>query len=321
MEKFSPCNLIGLAPMAGPGDSGFRRICREHGADYTVSEMISAKAICYGADKTALLARYTPEEYPILIQLFGRDPESIYKATQFIVSNFDPAGIDLNMGCPAPKIFNNHEGSALLNEPALACELVQAAKEACSLPISVKMRVGISSFSEQIIVFAKGLEKAGASFLTVHGRTRDEFYSGHADYSSIKRIKDTVSIPVIANGDVVDGPSAKRILEETGADGIALARGALGSPDVFQRIKTYLSCGELVSGTLENRFQLCLRQLQYTVEDKGEEKGCIEFRKHMLSYLKGVERAASFKVAAGQMSSIEDCKKIINDVLSVEKGG
>ncbi len=320
MERFSPCNLIGLAPMAGPGDSGFRRICRENGADYTVSEMISAKAICYGADKTVSLAQYTPDEMPFLIQLFGREPESIYKACRYIVEQFSPAGIDLNMGCPAPKIFNNHEGSALLSEPSLAYDLVSAAREGSNVPVSVKMRIGISEFNENIISFAQGIEKANASFLTVHGRTRDEFYSGKADYKAIYKIKKNVSIPVIANGDVIDGPSAKCILEETKADGIALARGALGSPDVFLRIKAYLNGEEPQRTSLENRFTLCLKQLQYTVEDKGEEKGCIEFRKHMLWYLKGINHASAFKVAAGQMSTIDDCKRIIDEVLLVNKG-
>lgn len=318
-ELFSPCNKIGLAPMAGPGDSGFRRICREWGADYTVTEMISAKAIRFGAEKTVGLARYTEQETPILIQLFGRDPVAMEYAAKFIDEAFHPAGIDLNMGCPAPKIFNNGDGSALLKEPQLAEELVRAARRGCRCPVSVKMRVGIEAPDPNIADFARKMELAGAAFITVHGRTREQFYAGKADYSMIRRIKDAVSIPVIANGDVVDGASAQRILAETGADGLMLARGALGAPDVFRRIKQSLAGEAETELSLEKRFEVCLRQLHYTIEDKGEEKASVEFRKHMLWYLKGIPCAAPFKVAAGQIASVQDCEALIAKVLNMQK--
>ncbi len=318
-QTFSPCNKIGLAPMAGPGDSGFRRICREWGADYTVSEMISAKAIRYGADKTVELARYTADETPILLQIFGREPESIEYATGFLCEKFKPAGIDINMGCPAPKIFNNGDGSALLKEPELAAELVRAACRGSTLPVSIKMRIGIDEPDLGVIDFAKRMQDAGASFITVHGRTREQFYAGKADYDMIRCIKEAVSVPVIANGDVIDGTSAKRILSETGADGVMLARGALGSPDVFTRIKQTLAGEQERFLSLEERFDVCLKQLIYTVEDKGEERACVEFRKHMLWYLKGIPGAGPFKVAAGQINSIEDCKDLITMVLEKVK--
>ncbi len=305
--------------MAGPGDSGFRRICREWGADYTVTEMISAKAICYGADKTVDLARYTAEETPILIQLFGRDPKSMEYAARFVSDRFHPAGIDLNMGCPAPKIFSNGDGSALLREPDLAADLVRAALNGSNCPVSVKMRIGIEQPDPTIVEFAKKMESAGASFVTVHGRTREQFYSGKADYSVIQKIKTALSIPVIANGDVVDGSSAKRILEETGADGFMLARGALGAPDVFRRIKQFMNGEEETPLSLEERFSVCMKQLSYTIEDKGEEKACIEFRKHMLWYLKGISGAGSFKVEAGQIRSVKDCEALIRKVLETNK--
>ena len=317
--SFSPCNKIGLAPMAGPGDSGFRRICREWGADYTVSEMISAKALRFGADKTVALARYTPNETPILIQLFGRDPDAMEYASKLIWEQFKPAGIDINMGCPAPKIFNNGDGSALLAEPELASKLVEAARRGCECPVSVKMRIGIDAPDPSVIAFAKQMEKAGAAFLTVHGRAREQFYAGKANYDYIRRIKESVSVPVIANGDVVDGASAKCILEQTGADGIALARGALGRPEVFMQIKNYLLGRESRELTLQERFDLCLRQLSYAIEDKGEERACIEFRKHMLWYLKGINGAAAYKVLAGRISSVSDCKNLIANVLEDKK--
>jgi nifR3 family TIM-barrel protein len=317
--EFSPCGKIGLAPMAGPGDSGFRRICREWGADYTVSEMISVKALRFGADKTVSLAKYWPEEAPILIQLFGRDPESMEYAARYIDEHFSPAGIDINMGCPAPKIFNNGDGSALLSEPELAADLVMAAIRGCSCPVSVKMRIGIDAPDPKIYEFAQRVESAGAAFLTVHGRAREQFYSGNANYQYIKLIKDHVSIPVIANGDVVDGPSAKRILNETGADGIALARGALGSPDVFYRIKKFLSGEEVEPLTLRERFDICLKHLSYMIEDKGEERACVEFRKHMLWYLKGIQGANVYKVQAGKISTVEDCLELISLILEQKK--
>lgn len=318
-ELFSPCNKVGLAPMAGPGDSGFRRICREWGADYTVTEMISAKAIRFGADKTVALARHTSGETPILIQLFGREPDSMEYAAGFIQDRFHPAGIDLNMGCPAPKIFNNGDGSALLREPKLAAELVRAARRGSGGPVSVKMRIGIDAPDRASIDFAREMEAAGAAFITVHGRTREQFYAGKADYSMIRLIKESVSVPVIANGDVVDGASAQQILNETGADGMMLARGALGAPDVFFRIKQSLAGKEEEQLSLKKRFEICLRQLAYTIEDKGEEKACIEFRKHMLWYLKGIKGAAAYKVAAGQIASITDCENLIQKVLKEQK--
>ena len=319
MSRFTPCDKIGLAPMAGPGDSGFRRICREYGADYTVSEMISAKAIRFGADKTMELARFTPDETPIILQLFGREPDVMEYAAGFLSDHFTPAGIDINMGCPAPKIFNNGDGSALLEEPELAEELVAAACRGCNLPVSVKMRIGIEKPSEGIIDFAKRMQDAGASFITVHGRTREQFYSGKADYDMIRRIKESVSVPVIANGDVVDGDSAEKILYETKADGIMLARGALGAPDVFSRIKRALNGEEVHDLSLEDRFDLCLKQLRYSIEDKGEQRASVEFRKHMLWYLKGIPGAATFKVAAGQISSYDDCVRLIAAVLECVK--
>ncbi len=315
-EKFNPKKLIGLAPMAGPGDSGFRRICRECGADYTVTEMISAKAICYGNDKTMLLARHKQDEKPILIQLFGREKEAIAYATALISEQFQPVGIDLNMGCPAPKIFNNGDGSALLKDPKLAARLVSAAVGATSLPVSVKMRIGIDSIDPDIVEFARAIQDAGASFITVHGRTREQFYSGNAEYSAIRRIKEALSIPIIANGDVTDGITADKILKETGADGIMLARGALGRPYVFEEIKQWIAEGKTDKMTAEQHFSYCMKQLDYTIEDKGEEKGCIEFRKHLLWYLKGFHGCSEFKVKAGHILSRNDCEHLISEVLA-----
>ena len=318
-DFFSPCCKIGLAPMAGAGDSGFRRICREWGADYTVTEMISAKAVRYGAEKSALLARHTPAEEPVRVQLFGRDPVDISFAASYLSAHFRPAGIDINMGCPAPKIFNNREGSALLREPALAAELVRAAKKNCFCPVSVKMRIGIDSPDPGIIDFAREMECAGASFITVHGRTRAQFYSGKADYTMIANIKKALRIPVIANGDVTDGRSARQILDETGADGLMLARGALGAPYVFWQIKETLSGLPCRSFSLEERFAICLKHLFFTIEDKGEERACLEFRKHLLWYLKGIPGAAAYKVKAGQIRCKADCEALLHQIILAEK--
>ena len=316
---FSPCGLMGLAPMAGPGDSGFRRICRECGADYTVTEMISAKAIRFNSEKTIQLARHTTIETPLLIQLFGREPESMEYAASFVCEHFSPAGIDINMGCPAPKIFNNGDGSALLREPELAAKLVSAAIKGSNVPVSVKMRIGIDKIDDDVIDFAQIIQDAGAAFITVHGRTREQFYAGKANYEMIKRIKNHIKIPVIANGDVTDCYSAEKILCETGADGLMLARGALGNPDVFGQIKAYFSKGIVKEISLAERFERCLKQLEYTIDDKGEEKACIEFRKHMLWYLKGISGAAAYKVSAGRISCVDDCKNLLEQVLLENK--
>ena len=313
--NFSPVGKIGLAPMAGAGDSGFRRICREWGADYTVSEMISAKAIRYNDEKSMSLADHHPNEEPMLIQLFGHELESLAFAAEFVQKKYDPVGIDLNMGCPAPKIFNNGDGSALLKDHLLASKLVSGVKEKCSCPVSVKMRIGVHIYDGSAVSFAREMERAGADFITVHGRTRDQQYAGRADYQAIKEIKNALNIPVIANGDVVDGASAKRILKETGADGIMLARGALGAPDVFSRIKDCLNDKPERLLSLNERFEICLKQLSYMIEDKGEEKACIEFRKHMLWYLKGISGASSLKVMASQISTREDCIQLIENIL------
>lgn len=320
MKHFDPIGKIGLAPMAGAGDSGFRRICMENGADYSVSEMISSKAIQYGDHKSEQLASHHPDEEPFLIQLFGHEPDCLAGAAAYIQEKYHPIGIDLNMGCPAPKIFNNGDGSALLKNADLAAKIVEKVRGACSCPVSVKMRIGIEKYDQSASEhFAKMVEKAGVSFITVHGRTRNQQYAGKADYQAIRSIKEAVSVPVIANGDVVDGESAERILKETGADGIMIARGALGAPDVFSRIKAYLENREALPLPLKQRFALCLRQLSYMIEDKGEEKACIEFRKHMLWYLKGISGAAVYKARAGKIASLSDCKELIEMILKVNK--
>ncbi len=312
---FSPIGKVGLAPMAGAGDSGFRRICKEWGADYTVSEMISAKAVQHGSEKTVLLARHRAEEEPFIIQLFGRDPLAIHDAAAILWKQAHPAGIDLNMGCPAPKIFKNGEGSALLREPELAAQLVRAALEGCGCPVSVKMRIGISSIDEKIADFARRLEQAGAAMITVHGRTREQFYAGEVALEPICMIKAALRIPVIANGDMADGASVQRVLKKTGADGVMLARGALGAPYVFMQIKQALQGNPVSIVSLEKRFEICLNQLRYTIEDKGEPHACIEFRKHLLWYLKGIAGAARFKDQASRLTCYSECEDLLRQVL------
>lgn len=302
--------------MAGFCDSAFRQVCKKYGADYTVSEMISAKAISYGDKKSAYLAHSQKNEHPFSIQLFGSEASAMAYAAQYITNTFNPEIIDINMGCPAPKIFNNGEGCALMQDLDKSYNIIKSTVNATNKPVSVKFRAGITAKNVNAVEFAKMCQSAGASFVCVHGRTREQFYSGKSDYNIIKEVKKSVIIPVIANGDVKDEKSAVDILTKTNADALMIGRAALGNPYIFNRIKYFLETGKTLENLkLDERLDIALFHLKLMINDKGESLAVLQFRKHFLQYLKGIKFSAAFKNDCCRVKSYDDCAKIINKLI------
>ncbi len=311
MIPFKHNSLI-LAPMAGITDSGFRKLCRKYGADITVSEMVSSKGIFYGDKKTENLLKYNEEECPIIIQIFGHDTECMKRAAEYISSNYSPAAIDINMGCPAPKIYQNGDGCALMKDHELAYNVIQSVKNNTNLPVSVKFRIGTDDKNICAVEFAKMCQEATADFITVHGRTREQFYSGSSNPDIIRDVVKSVDIPVIANGDIIDKISAENMLSYTGAHSIMIGRGALGLPIVFSKIK-----GIDVNDSI---FDIALEHLSYIIDDKPELIAVKEFRKHLLWYFKGLKNAAHYKRVANTVSTYDDCKQLLNTVKMENQG-
>ena len=311
MIPFKNNSLI-LAPMAGITDSGFRRICRKYGADITVSEMVSSKGIYYGDKKTETLLKFTEDECPIIIQIFGHDSDCMKRAAEYISLNYSPIAIDINMGCPAPKIYQNGDGCALMKNHELAYNVIQSVKNNTNLPVSVKFRIGTDDNNICAVEFAKMCQQANADFITVHGRTREQFYSGESNHEIIRNVVNSVNIPVIANGDIVDKFTADKALAYTGAHSIMIGRGALGSPTVFSRIKK-LNVNESI-------FDIALEHLSYIIEDKPEFVAVKEFRKHLLWYFKGLRNAAHYKRTVNTVSTYDDCKRLLNIVKEENQG-
>ncbi|MBQ6946517.1 MAG: tRNA dihydrouridine synthase DusB [Clostridia bacterium] len=311
---------IFLGPMAGNGDYAFRRICKEAGADFVVTEMISAKAVWYHDKKTKQLACIRKDERPCFLQLFGSEEQCMDYAVKELEAEVAPEGFDINMGCPAPKIFNNGEGSALLRDLDKAERLVRTVRRATNLPVSVKMRLGVEIGEDVAVEAAKRFEAAGADFLAVHGRYREQHYSGKADWYKIAPVKQAVRIPVIANGDITCAEDFKSVLEITGADGIMVARGALGDPHLFTRLAAYRDSGVMLPPqTLEERLQTALRQLDLAIADKGEKPAVLEMRKHFLWYVRGVRGAAAYKNRCCKVTTRAECVALLNEIAENNK--
>ncbi len=289
---------LSLAPMAGFSDRAMRKLCHDHGADYSVSEMISAKAVVYGDKKTFSLAKICEDEGPVGLQIFGKEPEIMAQAAKILTDNSlgaPPAFIDINMGCPVHKIFSNGEGSALMKDPGLIERIVYAVKSSVELPVTVKIRKGIDDSCVNAVECAKAAEAGGADALCIHGRTRVQMYSGVSDRKIIEKVKYCLQIPLIANGDITSGDEALRMIYETGADGVAVGRGAVGNPFIFEEIRARLLGKEYAPPSLKDRIDAALLQLRLAVEEKGERVAVCEARKQIALYLKGFRGAAEIR--------------------------
>lgn len=313
IKGFVPGNNIFLAPMAGVTDKAFRIICREHGSGLVYTEMVSSKGLYYGSKKTEIMLDIDEREAPAAVQIFGSDPEIMGQMAEIISENPRVAIIDINMGCPAPKITKNCEGSALMREPKLAESIIKNTVAKSKKPVTVKFRKGWDESSINAVEFARMAEGAGASAVTVHGRTRVQMYEGKADWNIIARVKEAVKIPVIGNGDVVSPEAAKRLFDETGCDSIMIGRGALGNPWIFGRILNYLNSGEILpEPAWGDRIDASLLHLDMMYDFKGQ-KGVLEMRKHLAWYLKGVKGAALIRDKINRLEDVKDIKNLLLD--------
>ena len=321
---------LALAPLAGVSDRAFRRVCRACGADFTVSEMVSAKALCYEQRKktagersvSGQLASVMRDELPMAVQIFGSEPDFMAEAARMIQANeyvgcmseVPPSAIDINMGCPVKKVTGNGEGSALLKNPTLIREIVSAVVKAVSIPVTVKIRAGWDSASINAPEVAKIIEDAGASMITIHARTREQMYEPGVDRSVITAVKRAVSIPVLGNGDVYTAADALSMMAETGCDGVMIARGAMGNPWVFSEICAALDGRDYTPPPMAERFEVALEQVREMIAEKGERIGVAEAKKHLSWYCHGIEGAAAARGRLMQATSFDELAVILREM-------
>ena len=311
-----------LAPMAGYSDRAMRVVCHEWGAEYSVTEMISAKAVVYGDKKTLSLASIREDEGRVGLQIFGNDPAVMASAAATLARGVEgdglvpPVAIDINMGCPVNKIFSNGEGSALMRSPELIEKIVASVKDAISIPVTVKLRIGIDAAHVNATECALAAEAGGATMICMHGRTRVELYSGTVHRDVIANVKKHLHIPLIANGDILFGEDAISMLRDTGADGVAVGRGAVGNPFIFSEILAAMSGKEFIPPSLATRCEVALYQLQLSVEEKGERRAVNEARKQIALYLRGFRGAARLRGEINRAETYAEVERLILDVLA-----
>lgn len=304
-------NPFVLAPMAGVTDLPFRKLCKEQGAGLICMEMVSAKAISFHNKNTEALMEIDPGENPVSLQLFGSEPELMARVAAEIEERpFDI--LDINMGCPVPKVVNNGEGSALLKNPELIVKIVKSVSSAIRKPLTVKVRIGFENEPVDIVDIAKRVEDAGAAAIAVHGRTRQQYYSGTADWDTIRRVKEAVSIPVIGNGDVDSPEKAEALIKETGCDGVMIGRAVRGNPWLFRELNHYFETGEkLPRPSVEEVREMILRHARMQIDLKGEFTGIREMRKHVAWYTAGMRHSAALRRETNLVSSYEELEQLL----------
>lgn len=312
-----------LAPLAGYTDMAMRTVARAHGAEMTVSEMVSARALCYGDKKTPALARILDVELPAAVQIFGSEPQFMAEGACIVARGMDggvvPSAIDINMGCPVKKIVSSGDGSALMKNPTLAYDIVKAVTAAVSLPVTVKIRAGWDEEHKNAVEVALAAQEAGASLVTVHGRTRTQMYSGKASLDIIANVKDALHIPVVGNGDITTAEDALRMKRETGCDGVMIGRGAVGNPFLFDEIRAALDGEVYTPPTPKERMEAALWQLRLAVNEKGEREAVLCARKQFADFAGGLRGAASFRAAAHKAETYEELASCARTFLALHE--